>query len=152
IAEQHLDQAEIREVAIERRGRPLTGFLDRVARELERDAAGAADALAHAMRELEMMAIARREVGTGLRDADDRRALPQFRGGEAEVEITLEVERRHAGIVRIIEPQCRAQPAGGGGFPGHMHVRLSNTARRIAASPNSSASNLEQNRCCGVPA
>ena len=33
IAVQHLDQAQIREVAVERRGRPLAGLLDRMARE-----------------------------------------------------------------------------------------------------------------------
>ena len=36
IAVEHLDQAEIGEVAVERGGRPLAGLLDRVDRELER--------------------------------------------------------------------------------------------------------------------
>ncbi len=80
IAVQHLDQAEIGEVAVERRGRPLAGLLDRMHRELEGDAAGVADALAHALGQLEMMAVAGRQVGAGLRDADDRlaaRAAPR---------------------------------------------------------------------------
>ena len=34
IAVQHLDQAEIGEVAVERGGRPLAGLLDRMAREI----------------------------------------------------------------------------------------------------------------------
>ena len=40
IAVEHLDQAEIGEVAVERRGRPLAGLLDRMHRKFERDAAG----------------------------------------------------------------------------------------------------------------
>ena len=78
IAVEHLDQAEIGEVAVERRGRPLAGFLDRMHRELEGDAAGGADALAHALGELEVVAVARRQIGAGLRDADDRLAGAQL--------------------------------------------------------------------------
>jgi hypothetical protein len=47
VAVQDLDQAEIGEVAVERRGRAAAGLLDRVDRELDRDAAGIADAVAH---------------------------------------------------------------------------------------------------------
>ena len=74
IAVQDLDQAEIGKVAVERRGRPLAGLLDRVHGKLERDAAGVADALAHALGQLDMVAVAGRQVGAGLRDADDRLA------------------------------------------------------------------------------
>ena len=109
IAVQHLDQAEIGEVAVERRGRPLAGFLDRMHRELEGDAAGVADALAHALGELEVMAVARRQIRAGLRDADDRLAGAQLLAGQAVVEIALEIERGHARVVGIVEPQLRAQ-------------------------------------------
>ena len=74
IAEEHLDQAEIGQVAVERRGRPFAGLLDRMHRELEGDAAGVVNALAHALGELEMVAIAGRQIRAGLRDADDRLA------------------------------------------------------------------------------
>ena len=109
IAEQHLDQAEIGEVAVERRGRPLAGLLDRMHRELEGDAAGVADAFAHALGELEMVAVAGRKIGAGLGDADDRLAGGQLLPGQPEVEVALEIERGHAGIVGIVEPQLRAQ-------------------------------------------
>ena len=46
---------------------------------LEGDAAGVADALAHALGQFEMVAVAGREVGAGLRDADDRLAGVQLR-------------------------------------------------------------------------
>jgi hypothetical protein len=52
IAEQDLDQAEIGEVAVERRGRALAGLLDRMGRELHGDAAGGANALAHPLGEV----------------------------------------------------------------------------------------------------
>ena len=104
IAVQHLDEAEIGEVAVERRGRPLAGLLNRMHRELEGDAAGVADALAHALGELEMVAIAGREIGAGLGDADDRLARGQFLARQPVIEIALEIERGHAGIVGIVEP------------------------------------------------
>ena len=80
IAVEHLDEAEIGEIAVERGGRPLAGFLDRMHREFEGDAAGLADALAHAVGKIEVMAVAGREVRAGLGDADDaacRTAAPR---------------------------------------------------------------------------
>ena len=109
IAVQHLDQAEIGEVAIERRGRPLAGLLDRMHREFERDAAGRADAVAHALGQLQMVAVAGGEVGAGLRDADDRLAAHDLAAGEAVVEVALEIERGRAGIVGVVEPQLRPE-------------------------------------------
>src|SRR5215469_9486593 len=93
IAVEHLDEAEISTVAIERRSRALAGLLDRMHRELERDAAGIADALTHALRQLDMVAVARREVGAGLGNADDGLAGAKLVLGEAIVEIALQVER-----------------------------------------------------------
>ena len=106
---QHLDQAEIGEVPIERRGRPLAGFLDRMHRKFERDAAGRADAVAHALRQLEVVAVAGGKVGAGLRDADDRLAAHDLAAGQAVVEVALEIERGRAGIVGIVEPQLRPE-------------------------------------------
>ena len=74
VAVEHLDQAEVGQVAVERRGRALAGLLDRVDRELDRDAAGVADAVADPLGELEVVAVARRQVAAGLGDADDRLA------------------------------------------------------------------------------
>src|SRR5262249_58337416 len=79
IAVEHLDRAEIGEVAVERRRGPLAGLLDGVARKLEGDAARRHDALAHALRELQMVAIARGKIRAGLRNADDRLARGEFR-------------------------------------------------------------------------
>ena len=81
IAEQDFDQAEIGEVAVERRGRALAGLLDRMDRKFHRDAAGRADAFAHPVRQFEMVAVAGRQVVAGLGDADDRLAGLQFVAG-----------------------------------------------------------------------
>ena len=59
VAVEQFDEAEIGEVAVERRRRALAGLLDRMDRELDGDAAGLADALAHALGELEMVPVAR---------------------------------------------------------------------------------------------
>ncbi len=82
IAEQHLDQAEIGEVAVERRGRAFAGLLDRMHRELEGNAAGVADAVAHPLGQLEVVAVAGREIRAGLGDADDRLAAGELVAGQ----------------------------------------------------------------------
>src|SRR5262249_21908382 len=78
-------------------------------RKVEGDAAAVANAGAYALRQFEVMTIARAEIGTGLRDADDRAAGGQFGAGEPVIEIALEIERCHSRIVGIVEPQLRAQ-------------------------------------------
>ena len=119
IAEQQLDEPEIGEVAVERCRRPLAGLLDRMHRKFERDAASVADALAHALRQLEVMPVAGREVGTGLGDGDDRLARRELFLGQPVIEVALEIERRHPGIVGIVEPQPRAQAGFGVFLVGH---------------------------------
>src|SRR5471032_626691 len=109
IAVQDFNETEISEVAIERGGGALAGFLYRVNGELERNAACVADAVAYAARELEMMAVARREIRAGLRNADDRLARLQFFARDAVVHVALEIERGHAGIGGIVEPAAAAQ-------------------------------------------
>ena len=52
IAVKHLDQPEISEVAVERGGRALAGFLEGMRGKFEGDAAGGLDAFAHALGEL----------------------------------------------------------------------------------------------------
>ena len=64
--------------------------------------------IAYAFRELEVMAIARTEVGAGLSNADDRFARGELRAGQAIIKITLQIERSHSRIVWIVEPQLRS--------------------------------------------
>src|SRR3546814_10451388 len=72
IAERHLDKAEIRKVAVEPCGLPFARLLDRVDGKFDRDPARVADALAHPIRQHQVMPIARAQVTAGLGDADDR--------------------------------------------------------------------------------
>ena len=74
VAHQDFDEAEIGEIAIERRGRPLPRFLNRVHRKFERQPPGRGDPVAHALGEFKVMAIAGRKIRAGLRNADDRLA------------------------------------------------------------------------------
>ena len=127
IAEQDLDQAEIGEVAVERRGRPLAGLLDRVHRKFHGDAAGGADALADPLGQFEVMAIAGRKVVAGLGDADDRLAGLQLLPGQAVIEVALEIERGHARIMRVVEPFAGAEFA-----PGDAGERLVHCFSRSA--------------------
>src|SRR5690606_7641644 len=99
------------QIATERGGWPLAGFLDRLAGKFERDAAGIADAFADSLRQFQKMPVAGRQIAAGLGDADDRLAGGEFVEGEPEIEIALQIERGHAGIVRIVEPELRTQPA-----------------------------------------
>ena len=105
VAHQDFDQAEIGEIAVERRGRPLACFLNWVHRKLERQSPGRGDPVPHALGEFEVMTIAGRKIGAGLRDADDRLAGAQLAGGQAEIEVALEIKGRHARVVRIVEPE-----------------------------------------------
>ena len=109
IAVEHLDEAEISEIAVKRGGRPFAGFLNRMHREFEGDGAGLADALTHTVGKVEVMAVAGREVRAGLGDADDGPAGLQFPAGKAVVQIALDIERAHARIVGIVEPKLGAQ-------------------------------------------
>src|SRR5207244_3317662 len=74
IAIEQLDQPKIKQVAIERGGGPAAILEDRVHREFYRYPARVADAVAHALGEIEVYAVARREIAARLRDADDRLA------------------------------------------------------------------------------
>ena len=109
IAVQHLDQAQIGEVAVERRGRTLAGLLDGMDRKLEGDAARLADAFADALGEFQVMPVAGAQIRAGLRDPDDRPARCQLLARQSIIEVALEIERGHARIVRIVEPQLRTQ-------------------------------------------
>ena len=104
IAEQQLDQPEIGKVAVQRRGRPLAGLLDRMHRKFHGDAAGRADALADPVRQFQVMAVAGRQIIAGLGDADDRLAGLQLLPGQAVIEVALEIERGHSRVVRVVEP------------------------------------------------
>ena len=109
VAVERLDQAEVREVAIQRGGWPLAGLLDRVHRELDRDPAGLPDAFANPLGQLQVMAVARGEIRAGLRDADDRLAGLKLVAGEAPVQVPLEVEGGHPGVGGVVEPGLAAQ-------------------------------------------
>ena len=75
VAVQDLDESEIGEVAVERGGRPAAGFLDRVDRKDQRDAAAVANAVAHPVDDLRVDEIAGAQFAAGLGDTDDRLAL-----------------------------------------------------------------------------
>src|SRR5690606_2418223 len=87
------------------------GFLDRVRRKFDRDAARVANPVAHALRELKVVTVAGRQVAAGLRDADDRPPRLQLVDAETIVQIAFEIERRHVRIIRIVEPGTRPQPS-----------------------------------------
>ena len=101
---QDLDQAEIGEIAVERGGGALAGFLDRMDRELDRNAARIADTRLHAVRQEDVDLVAGGEVAAGLGDADDRLAALQLLAGIFLVQVALDIKRGHPGIVRVVEP------------------------------------------------
>ena len=111
IAVEALDEAEIGKVTVERRRRALAGLLDRMDGKLDGNAAGVADAVAHARGQVEMVAVAGRQVAAGLGDADDRAAAAQFGERQAEVHVALEIERSHRRVALGVEPFAAAQRA-----------------------------------------
>ena len=107
-----------------------------------------------------MVAVAGREIGAGLGDADDRLARAQFGGGEAVVELALDIERGHAGIFRIVVPEFGAQEAlllrALGGFHRARRLLHAIAARHCfspqiaAATWSSAACNLGREKSIGV--
>jgi hypothetical protein len=60
-----------------------------------------------------MVAVARREVAAGLRDADDRATRLQLVARQPVVHEALDIERRHVRMRGIVEPLPAAQAAWG---------------------------------------
>ena len=52
----------------------------------------------------------RRQVRAGLGDADDRPARLQLLARQPEIEIALQIERRHVGLAVVVPPVLAAQP------------------------------------------
>ena len=117
IAVQHLDEPEIGEIAVDGGGRAAPALLDRVDGKLDGDAARLADAGAHALGQRLVDAVAGREVGAGLRDADDGLAGLQLLPRDAVIHVPLDIHGGHARIVWIVEPAPAAQL-----LPGHDAV------------------------------
>src|SRR5205823_14571607 len=84
VAIKSLHQPEVAEVAVQRGGRALAGFLDRVHRKFERNAPGLANSFAYAMGKLEMVAVTGREIRPRLGDANNGLAGLQFLTLQAE--------------------------------------------------------------------
>ena len=74
IAHQDFDEAEIGEIAVERGGRAFSRLLNRVHWKFEGEPPGRGDPITRALREFNVMAVAGRKIGAGLRNADDRLA------------------------------------------------------------------------------
>jgi len=63
------------------------------------------------MCQFEMVTVAGRQIIAGLGDADDRFAGLQLAARQAEIQITLEIERGHSRIMRVVEPFAGAKLA-----------------------------------------
>ena len=156
VTEQDLDKAEIGEIAVERRSRALSGLLDRMHREFHGDATGGADSLAHAVRQFQMMAVARRQIVAGLRNTDDRLARLQFVAGQPVIKVALEVERGHSRIVRVVEPLAGAKFAAfavrGNFVVVFFHWFLPHCKLMAAHFHGSEIQNPLQTQCLAIPA
>ena len=110
VAVKDLHKAQILEVAVKVRCRPLAGFLNGVDRELERHAPHLADAIADARSKLDMVPVAGRDIGARLGNADDRAARLQFIPREAVIHGPLDIDRRHVDVGGIVEPGAGPEP------------------------------------------
>ena len=110
IAIEDLDNAEIGEISMKCGRGPDPRFLQRMHRKFERDAARIADAVAHAAREFEVMAVAGDEIAAGLGDADDGPAPLQLFAGQPVIQEALKILRRHARIIGVVPPSLASEP------------------------------------------
>ena len=109
VAVKHLDQAQVGQVAVQRRGGTFALLRDGVDRKLEGQAAGVADALLDALGQFHVDVVTRRQVAAGLCDADDRLARLEFFARPAVVHVTLDIGCSHGEIVGVVEPFLAAQ-------------------------------------------
>lgn len=101
---ENLNQAQVRQIAIDSRSGPPGALLYRMRRKLKGDPASCPDAFAHPFNQLKMMAIARRQIRAGLRDPDNRLSRHELLLGHPVVQIPLDIERHHAGVALAIKP------------------------------------------------
>src|SRR3546814_19015038 len=84
---------------------------DRMDRKFDRDAARIADAVAHPACEIEVDAVARRQIAARLRDADDRPPVAKLGRRQPVIHEPFEIQRGHIGAGGIGEPVARAEAA-----------------------------------------
>ena len=94
-------------------------------RKLQRHAARIANAVPHAAGEFDMVPVTGRQIGAGLRDADDRLAAAQLVRRDAIVHVALEIQRRQRRIGGIVEPAAGTQAFFSVWLFGHLAVLLS---------------------------
>ena len=110
---QHLDQAQVGEVAVEGRGGAARLLGNRVYRKLHRDATCIANAVLDPLGQFDVMAVAGRQVAAGLGDADNRPPRLQFGAGQALVHVAFHIQCGQVGVAWVVEPQLAAQAAWG---------------------------------------
>ncbi len=110
IAVQHLDKAQVGQVAVQRGGGPLAGFLDGVDGKFHRNAAAIADARLDAVHQEYVDLVAGRDVAAGIGNADDRAFGLQLLAREALVLVAFQIERGHPRVVGVVEPFLRPEP------------------------------------------
>ena len=111
VAIKNLNEAKIGEIAIKRCRRTFAGLLNRMDRELKGNAAGGRNAFTNALGKLNMMAVAGRKVRSRLRNTNNRLTRLKLFAREAKIEISFEIQRRHARIFGIVEPKLRTKLA-----------------------------------------
>ena len=104
VAVQHLDQAQIGEVAVQRGGGAARLFGDRVDRKFHRDAARVTDAVLDPLGQFDVMAVAGRQVTAGLGNADNRPPRLQLGPGQALVHVAFHIQRGEVGVAWVVEP------------------------------------------------
>ncbi len=129
IAVQQFHQTEIGEVAVERRGRPAAILEDRMNWKFQGDAPSVANAFTRSLGQIEVDAVARREVTASLGDANDRTARAQFLRSQAVIHESLEIERDHIRARGIGEPVLRAEAAGSLRLIFHRHGFITPSTR-----------------------
>src|SRR5690554_6697720 len=73
------------------------------------DGAGVTDTRTDSLCEMEMMAVAVGKFAVCLRDADNPTPRLKFVAGQPEIQVALEIERRHARVARVVEPEAATQ-------------------------------------------
>ena len=133
IAIKDLHQPQIGQIAIQRGGGAAAVFKDRMNRKFHADPTRIADAVTHALGQIEVDAVAGRKVAAALCNTDDRAAGAQFVGRDPVIHEAFQIERYHVRPRRIGKPVLRTETAGG--IIGHLYLSLRAALERFYHEP-----------------
>ncbi|MCR9087445.1 MAG: hypothetical protein NXH97_11945 [Rhodobacteraceae bacterium] len=149
---QQYDQTETGQVAIQGRGRPLSGLLNGVEGKSRLDAGTFADPSLAPVHQKDVALVAQRLIRAGLHDADGGLLPWKLLAGVFLVPVPLHREHGHAWFAGSVEPFLAAKPLFGARRGNWQYLFQSGQCEHGCKSVHSTADRMQNNdvRCAAV--